>query len=72
MHTASTPSQANSTPGLFVIPFQHDPRKQFAAIQRRLGREDSLNEYIRHTGSALFAIPSGTASGGYIGENLLY
>jgi deferrochelatase/peroxidase EfeB len=56
--------------GLFFIAFQRDPHKQFAAIQRRLGREDSLNEYIRHTSSALFAVPPGTAAGGYIGENL--
>ncbi|HEV2638916.1 MAG TPA: hypothetical protein VGX23_27475 [Actinocrinis sp.] len=26
-------------------------------IQTRLGRQDTLNEYIRHTGSALFAVP---------------
>ena len=35
--------------GLFFIAFQRDPHKQFAAIQRRLGANDALNEYIRHT-----------------------
>ncbi len=40
-------------------------------IQRRLAAQDALNEYIRHTGSALFAIPPGTREGGYAGETLL-
>jgi Dyp-type peroxidase family len=56
--------------GLFFVAFQRDPHKQFAAIQRRLGANDSLNEYIRHTSSALFAAPRGVARGGYIGEDL--
>jgi deferrochelatase/peroxidase EfeB len=56
--------------GLFFIAFQRDPHKQFAAIQRRLGANDSLNEYIHHTSSALFAVPPGVARGGYIGEDL--
>jgi deferrochelatase/peroxidase EfeB len=56
--------------GLFFVAFQRDPHKQFAAIQRRLGASDSLNEYIRHTSSALFAVPPGVARGGYIGEDL--
>ena len=45
--------------GLFFIAFQKDPRKQFVPIQRRLGTSDQLNEYIQHTGSALFAVPPG-------------
>ncbi len=57
--------------GLFFICFQRDPAKQFVAIQRRLGRNDALNEYIRHVSSALFAIPPGARPGGYVGEPLL-
>ena len=57
--------------GLFFICFQRDPDKQFVAIQRRLGRNDALNEYIRHVGSAVFAIPPGARPGGYVGEPLL-
>jgi deferrochelatase/peroxidase EfeB len=57
--------------GLFFIAFQRDPRRQFVPIQRRLGESDALNEYIRHTGSALFAIPPGVTSGGFVGETLL-
>jgi deferrochelatase/peroxidase EfeB len=56
--------------GLFFISFQRNPR-QFVAIQRRLGSTDALNEYIKHVGSALFAVPPGAAPGGYVGEGLL-
>jgi high-affinity iron transporter len=56
--------------GLFIA-FQRDPVKQLVAIQTRLGSNDALGEYIEHTGSALFAVPPGAASGGYVGEALL-
>jgi deferrochelatase/peroxidase EfeB len=56
--------------GLFFIAFQRDPRRQFVPVQERLGQEDALNEYIRHTGSGLFACPPGTRLGGYVGERL--
>ena len=55
--------------GLFFISFQRDP-KQFEAIQRRLGGLDELNEYIKHTSSAVFAIPPGVRPGGFAGEGL--
>ena len=57
--------------GLFFIAFQRDPEKQFVAIQRRLGADDALNEYIKHVGSAVFAVPPGARRGGYVGETLL-
>jgi deferrochelatase/peroxidase EfeB len=56
--------------GLFFISFQRNP-EQFVAIQRRLGSTDALNEYIKHVGSALFAVPPGAQPGGYVGEALL-
>ena len=56
--------------GLFFISFQRHP-EQFVAIQRRLGSMDALNEYIKHVGSAVFAVPPGAAPGGYVGEPLL-
>jgi deferrochelatase/peroxidase EfeB len=56
--------------GLFFIAFQKDPEKQFVALQEKLGVHDALNEYIHHVGSALFAVPGGTKSGGYVGEAL--
>jgi deferrochelatase/peroxidase EfeB len=57
--------------GLFFIAFQKDPRKQFVPIQRQLGRHDLLNEYIRHTGSGVFAVPPGlSAAGDWWGKEL--
>ncbi|GHO46201.1 iron uptake transporter deferrochelatase/peroxidase subunit [Ktedonospora formicarum] len=57
--------------GLFFISYQRDPRTQFVPLQTRLGREDALNEYITHTGSALFACPPGMNEGEYFGQSLL-
>ncbi|MFJ8532772.1 iron uptake transporter deferrochelatase/peroxidase subunit [Streptomyces sp. NPDC093591] len=44
--------------GLFFLAYQKDPRTGFIRIQRNLAL-DSLNEYIQHVGSALFAVPPG-------------
>ena len=57
--------------GLFFICFQRDPRRQFVPIQRRLGENDALGEYIKHVGGAVFAVPPGARTGGYVGETLL-
>ena len=57
--------------GLFFISFQRDPHRQFVPLQRRLAANDRLNEYIRHTSSALFACPPGARRGGFVGETLL-
>ncbi len=40
-------------------------------MQRRLGANDSHNEYISHIGSAVFALPPGAREGGHVGEGLL-
>ncbi len=55
--------------GLFFLAYQRSP-SQFIALQRSLG-PDLLNEYIRHIGSAIFAIPPGASEGGFVGETLL-
>jgi deferrochelatase/peroxidase EfeB len=55
--------------GLFFLSFQRDP-KAFVRVQRRLGSSDALNEYIKHVGSGLWAIPPGVQRGGYVGEGL--
>jgi deferrochelatase/peroxidase EfeB len=55
--------------GLFFISFQRDPQ-QFFHLQQRLAHTDALNEYISHTGSAIFACPPGTGTGGYVGAGL--
>lgn len=57
--------------GLFFLAYQRDPRRQFVPIQTELSRNDGMNEYIRHTGSALFAVPPGVNSDGWWGETLL-
>jgi deferrochelatase/peroxidase EfeB len=44
--------------GLFFIAYQRDPESGFVQVQRNL-RPDAMNEYIRHTSSAVFACPPG-------------
>lgn len=57
--------------GLFFICFNRDPRRQFIAIQNRLGSVDLMNEYIKHTGSAIFAVPPGVREvGDWFGREL--
>jgi deferrochelatase/peroxidase EfeB len=64
------PATGELDAGLFFVGFQRDPHAQFAVLQRRLAEHDALNEYIRHTSSAVFAIPGGVRRGGYVGERL--
>jgi deferrochelatase/peroxidase EfeB len=65
------PSTGLLDAGLFFIAYQKDPQAQFVAIQRQLGQHDNLNEYIRHTSSAVFAVPPGLrAAGDYYGKAL--
>ncbi len=56
--------------GLFFIAFQRDPRKQFIPIQTQLAKSDALNEYLKHVGSAVFAVPPGAREGSYVGAGL--
>jgi deferrochelatase/peroxidase EfeB len=62
--------QGNLSAGLFFVAFQRDPRTQFIPIQRRLAHADALNEYLRHTGSAIFAMFPGVPRGGALGAGL--
>ncbi|WP_066040384.1 iron uptake transporter deferrochelatase/peroxidase subunit [Herbiconiux solani] len=57
--------------GLFFIAYQRDPRTQFIPIQMNLAKNDAMNEYLRHVGSGIFAVPPGARQGGYVGETLL-
>ncbi len=57
--------------GLFFIAFQRSLDQGFNAIQKRLAGSDALNEYIVHTGSAVFAVPPGATTGSFVGERLL-
>ena len=54
--------------GLFFISFQRDPAA-FVRVQRSL-KPDLLNEYIRHIGSGVWAIPRGARRGEFIAERL--
>ena len=56
--------------GLFFIAYVRDPDRQYIPMQTRLAREDGLREYLRHTGSALFAVPPGARQDGYLGQDL--
>jgi deferrochelatase/peroxidase EfeB len=55
--------------GLLFISYQRDPQN-FIRLQNRLGSSDLLNEYIRHIGSAIFAVPPAPAEGHYVGQSL--
>ncbi|WP_240376014.1 iron uptake transporter deferrochelatase/peroxidase subunit [Bacillus piscicola] len=55
--------------GLLFLSFQKHP-KQFINIQNSFGKEDKLNEYITHRGSALFACFPGVKKGSYLGAEL--
>ena len=57
--------------GLFFIAYVRDPDTQYIPMQTRLSRDDGLMEYLRHTGSGLFAVPPGVRRGGYLGDTLV-
>ena len=70
---ATTSSTATTTlgrldAGLFFLSFQRSPQ-QFIDVQTSLAT-DALNEYIKHVGSAIFAVPGGVAEGEFVGAAL--
>ncbi len=57
--------------GLFFIAFVRDPDTQFIPVQAELGRNDLLNEYIKHNGTGIYAVPPGLAAvGDWYGKSL--
>ncbi len=64
--------------GLFFVAFVRDPRTHYIPVQNTLSRDDVMMEYLRHTGSGLFAVPAGVPegsrldadSGAFVGEAL--
>lgn len=56
--------------GLFFLAFVTDPRTHFIPIQTKIGLGDGMSEYLQHTGSALFAVPTGISDGDYVGQSL--
>jgi deferrochelatase/peroxidase EfeB len=55
--------------GLLFLSYQNDP-EHFVRLQSKLGASDRLNEYIKHIGSGLFAVPRAPKVGSYVGEAL--
>jgi deferrochelatase/peroxidase EfeB len=49
--------------GLFFIAFVRNPVTQFIPMHAQLASKDALNEYITHTGTAVFACPPGLREG---------
>jgi deferrochelatase/peroxidase EfeB len=54
--------------GLFFISMQRSPT-QFTEVQRSLAT-DTMNEYIRHVSSAVFAVPPGASEDSFVGARL--
>ncbi len=54
--------------GLFFLSYQRTP-EQFIALQRALSA-DAMNEYLRHVGSGVWAVPRGATPGSYVGAEL--
>lgn len=57
------PASGEFDAGLFFIAFMRDPQV-FIDLQNKLGSQDSLNEYIKHVASGLFACPGGVTKVG--------
>ena len=56
--------------GLFFLAYVRDPRTHFIPLQLRMAKHDALMEYLRVTGSALFAVPPGALPGEHVGQAL--
>jgi deferrochelatase/peroxidase EfeB len=56
--------------GLFFLAYMRNPQRQFVPMQKALASKDTLNEYIEHTGSAVFACPPGLQAGEFWGQAL--
>ncbi|HXH77770.1 iron uptake transporter deferrochelatase/peroxidase subunit [Nocardioides sp.] len=56
--------------GLFFLAYVTDPRSHYIPIQTSISGNDLMQEYVQHTGSALFAVPGGIARGEYVGQRL--
>ena len=56
--------------GLFFVAFVRDPDTHFIPVQNQMAKVDALMEYLKVTGSALFAVPPGIGEGEYVGQAL--
>jgi deferrochelatase/peroxidase EfeB len=56
--------------GLFFIAYVRDPGTHFVPVQLAMSKNDALTEYLKVTGSALFAVPPGVGPGEHVGQSL--
>ena len=56
--------------GLFFIAYVRDPGTHFVPVQLAMSKNDALSEYLKVTGSALFAVPPGVGPGEHVGQSL--
>lgn len=63
-------ADGGSDSGQIFCSYQADIAAQFVPIQQRLATGDLLNQWTTPVGSAVFAIPPGTTSDGYLGQGL--
>jgi deferrochelatase/peroxidase EfeB len=56
--------------GLFFIAYVRDPITHFVPVQLAMSKSDALVEYLKFTGSALFAVPPGVGPGEHVGQSL--
>lgn len=64
--------------GLFFLAYVRNPATQYIPIQNRIARNDLLSEYLKHTGSGIWAVPPGVPNGSlldpdtgaFVGEGL--
>jgi deferrochelatase/peroxidase EfeB len=56
--------------GLFFLAYVRNPDTHFIPIQNAMAKSDALMEYLKVTGSALFAVPPGIGPGEYVGQSL--
>ena len=53
--------------GLFFIAYVRNPATQYVPVQNTLARDDLMSEYLRHTGSGIWAVPAGIPAGSTTG-----
>ncbi len=56
--------------GLLFLAYVRDPRSGFIPVQQAMSARDALAEYLKVTGSALFAVPPGARAGEFVGQSL--
>jgi dye decolorizing peroxidase len=64
-------AQGRPDAGLIFVAYQANADTAFVPVQRRLAANDLMNRWVKHVGSATFAVLPGCAAGEYLGRRLL-